>query len=108
MIGTSYIAFEDIDGKEQRLDTSGHFNNAYNADCMEFLKACPDKFFNLAIVDPPYGGSDYKGAIVGRFGGRFENYHLGEVGGYCSTGDKGRENGKNLGEEISSARREYL
>lgn len=48
---------------------------------MEFLKACPDKFFNLAVVDPPYGGSDYKGAIVGRFGGRFENYHLGEVGG---------------------------
>ena len=22
---------------------------------MEFLKACPDKFFELAVCDPPYG-----------------------------------------------------
>ena len=28
----------------------------YNMDCMEALKAFPDKFFDLAIVDPPYGG----------------------------------------------------
>lgn len=27
----------------------------YNADCMEAMKAFPDKFFDLAIVDPPYG-----------------------------------------------------
>jgi site-specific DNA-methyltransferase (adenine-specific) len=27
----------------------------YNADCMELLKATPDKFYELAIVDPPYG-----------------------------------------------------
>lgn len=27
----------------------------YNADCMEHLKDFPDKFFDLAIVDPPYG-----------------------------------------------------
>ena len=26
-----------------------------NIDCMEYLKNIPDKFFNLAIVDPPYG-----------------------------------------------------
>jgi site-specific DNA-methyltransferase (adenine-specific) len=24
-------------------------------DCMEFMKTVPDKFFDLAIVDPPYG-----------------------------------------------------
>lgn len=27
----------------------------YNEDCMEGMKRYPDKFFDLAIVDPPYG-----------------------------------------------------
>lgn len=27
----------------------------YNMDCMEAMKQFPDKFFDLAIVDPPYG-----------------------------------------------------
>lgn len=27
----------------------------YNMDCMEGMKQYPDKFFDLAIVDPPYG-----------------------------------------------------
>ena len=26
-----------------------------NIDCMEYLKTVPDKYFELAIVDPPYG-----------------------------------------------------
>ena len=26
-----------------------------NMDCMEFMKQFPDKFFDLAVVDPPYG-----------------------------------------------------
>lgn len=26
-----------------------------NIDCMEFMKLFPDKFFDLAVVDPPYG-----------------------------------------------------
>jgi site-specific DNA-methyltransferase (adenine-specific) len=31
----------------------------YNMDCMEAMKQFPDKFFELAIVDPPYGiGAD--------------------------------------------------
>lgn len=30
-------------------------NIAYNADCMEALKGYPDKYFDLAVVDPPYG-----------------------------------------------------
>lgn len=29
--------------------------NFYNVDCMEFMKDKPDKFYDLAIVDPPYG-----------------------------------------------------
>ena len=27
----------------------------YNTDCVEFMKTFPDKYFNLSIVDPPYG-----------------------------------------------------
>lgn len=28
---------------------------AYNMDCMDFMRLIPDKEFDLAIVDPPYG-----------------------------------------------------
>ena len=27
----------------------------YNMDCMEYMKSMPDKYFDLAVVDPPYG-----------------------------------------------------
>lgn len=27
----------------------------YNMDCMQGMAEFPDKFFDLAIVDPPYG-----------------------------------------------------
>jgi site-specific DNA-methyltransferase (adenine-specific) len=27
----------------------------YNMDCLEGMKEIPDKFFDLAICDPPYG-----------------------------------------------------
>jgi site-specific DNA-methyltransferase (adenine-specific) len=29
--------------------------NLYNQDCLEFMKGLPDKAYELAIVDPPYG-----------------------------------------------------
>ena len=29
--------------------------NFFNIDCMEFMKSKPDKCYDLAIVDPPYG-----------------------------------------------------
>lgn len=57
-------------------------NGLYNMDCMKGMQQFPDKYFDLAIVDPPYGGgaaeNEYKGAIAGRFGGRFEKYHMAE------------------------------
>lgn len=30
-------------------------SEVYNMDCMEYMKTIPDKFFDIAIVDPPYG-----------------------------------------------------
>ena len=29
--------------------------HVYNGDCMDLLKQTPDKYYDLAIVDPPYG-----------------------------------------------------
>lgn len=34
----------------------------YNMDCMEAMREFPDKFFDLAIVDPPYGD----GGVLGQ------------------------------------------
>lgn len=34
----------------------GNVTEAYNIDCMEYMKTVPDKYFDLAVVDPPYGG----------------------------------------------------
>jgi len=31
---------------------------ATNEDCMDLLKRTPDKYYELSIVDPPYGGND--------------------------------------------------
>lgn len=30
-------------------------SNTYLGDCMEYMAGFPEKFFDLAIVDPPYG-----------------------------------------------------
>lgn len=30
-------------------------NKLYNVDCMEAMRQIPDKYFQLAITDPPYG-----------------------------------------------------
>ncbi len=36
-------------------------SETYNTDCLEAMRAMPDKAFDLAIVDPPYGISGLKG-----------------------------------------------
>ncbi len=37
---------------ENIFDGNSHY---INGDCMEYMKQMPDKYFDLAIVDPPYG-----------------------------------------------------
>ena len=39
-------------------------------DCMEGMKRYPDKFFELAIVDPPYGININASGRVGHYGGK--------------------------------------
>lgn len=75
----------------------------YNEDCLTAMKKMPDKAFDLAVVDPPYGGGSQKsyvererererGGLHGgaadweqkprsRFGGWFAKYHIGDAGG---------------------------
>ena len=65
-----------------------------NRDCLEAMKEFPDKFFDLAIVDPPYGDGSQTVNVErerereqywNRFGGRFDKYkgieNRGKVGG---------------------------
>ena len=46
----------------------------YNMDCMQGMKEFPDKYFDLAIVDPPYGDGGGAWANGTRFGERFDRY----------------------------------
>ena len=49
-------------------------NKFYNMDCMEGMKHIPDKYFELAIVDPPYG--------IGMDGGNIGGSNLGKAKDY--------------------------
>ena len=77
-------------------------------DCLDAMRQMPDKAFDLAIVDPPYGGgagsqfvqverereresagptglvgghADYEHRKHSRFGGRFDKYHIDNADG---------------------------
>lgn len=63
---------------------------AENRDCMEAMREFPDNFFDLAVVDPPYGAGEMVnsdksgGGYWERFGGWFDAYRgedRREVGG---------------------------
>ena len=45
-------------------------NIAYNMDCMEAMRNMPDKCFDLAVVDPPYGLERFKhgGSVINKYG----------------------------------------
>lgn len=90
----------------------------HNMDCMDGMKEIPDKFFDLAIVDPPYGDGGGTGqgvnasadgltatATIPRGGGWHgkQKYHLGASStkelpktrrnmGLCELEERGRRN----------------
>jgi site-specific DNA-methyltransferase (adenine-specific) len=37
-------------------------SEVFNVDCMEAMKSYPDKYFELAVVDPPYGRNALDGS----------------------------------------------
>lgn len=84
-------------------------NIAYNMDCMDYMRTLPDKAFDLAVVDPPYGGggsqfvqvererelhggaADFEHRKRSRFGGRLDRYF-----------DQGVSDGREMGEEVQT------
>ena len=51
-------------------------SEVHNIDCLELMRTLPDKCFQLAIADPPYGGAgneQFEGR-GSRFGQRFDRY----------------------------------
>jgi site-specific DNA-methyltransferase (adenine-specific) len=50
------------------------FLSLFHADCMEIMKQYPDKYFDLAIVDPPYGINASKGTWGSSNKGKVTNY----------------------------------
>ena len=44
--------------------------NITNEDCMELLKRTPDKYYDLAICDPPYGININNSGRLGHYGGK--------------------------------------
>lgn len=49
-------------------------SEAYNIDCMDYMRTIPDGYFDLAVVDPPYGGANSGVEWGRRFGGWFTRY----------------------------------
>jgi len=46
----------------------------HNIDCVEYLAACEDNAFELAIVDPPYGIDINSSGRLGHYGGKGKNW----------------------------------
>ena len=49
-------------------------STAINGDCMDVMRQYPDKYFDLAVVDPPYGSGGGTYVNGTRFGGWFDRY----------------------------------
>ena len=53
-------------------------NNVHNIDCLEYMKTLPDKFFDLAIADPPYWSPEENTGRIRVSGYQQANLILGE------------------------------
>ena len=75
----------------------------HNVDCMEFLKGQPDKFYDLCIVDPPYG--------IGEHGGKDRGESVRQKNGtvlrvrHAGHADKGWDNEPPSAEYIAELQR---
>jgi site-specific DNA-methyltransferase (adenine-specific) len=64
-----------------------------NEDNMTLMSRYPDKHFDIAIIDPPYGsavggGPQWEKLRTGRFGGCFDKYHKGETVRHATGGGR--------------------
>ena len=60
----------DICGTRHEMDTERWGEQFINIDCMDALRAMPDKCVDLCIVDPPYGLERFKkgGSHINKYG----------------------------------------
>lgn len=74
----------------------------YNCDCMEAMKQFPDGFFDLAIVDPPYGDGQNKSDGYDRFTptGHFQRYKNFSGGGVRKPERRGGKCAAKYGKKI--------
>jgi site-specific DNA-methyltransferase (adenine-specific) len=49
------LQIENYKDKHEYISENGIRSVVYLMDCLDGLKQIPDKYFELAIVDPPYG-----------------------------------------------------
>ena len=56
----------------------------YNMDCLEEMKEFPDNYFDLAIVDPPYGDGGGTGSV--KMGADLEETLIDTSRSVCRTG----------------------
>ena len=86
----------------------------YNMDCMDGMKEFPDGFFDLAIVDPPYGGG-VTNPDDGSGGGKSQGLHaeISFVAADARFGNKGsrferyrqsRAQGRRMGTKVPDER----
>ena len=68
-------------------------NIAYNVDCMEYMATLPDKAFDLAVVDPPYGDGNSRSD-------HGEKEHWNRVGGLFDRYKKVTRTGGDMGGKI--------
>ena len=54
------------------IDTAKHISDVFNEDCMIGMARYPDKYFDLAVVDPPYGIGIVKQSNKG-YGDSYDN-----------------------------------
>ena len=69
------IEIKDYKDKHEYISDKGVKSVVYLMDCMELLKQVPDKYFDWACIDPPYG----LGKRLSNGGGKFKNTPMAEL-----------------------------
>lgn len=69
------MEIKDYKDKHEYISDKGVKSVVYLMDCMDGLRQIPDKYFDLAIVDPPYGINVAKtGTVGGNNAGKAKDY----------------------------------
>ena len=98
----------------QKFDLKNPQNTFFHGDCLEGMKQFPDGYFDLAVVDPPYGdgvGGQQTNSVndstatnnQNRFGGWFNKYKQAgqsRMGGRFARYNRDSHSRRNMGEEI--------